>query len=67
MSGELTDAGTVSGRLLVDAENVWSCSEPDRNGRVVAVVRVGDALLQVEGRRIFSPPTSSDPKEECDG
>lgn len=50
----LTDAGSGGGYFSVEAEDVWSCSEPDINGRVRAVVNLGGVLLSVEGRRIFN-------------
>lgn len=42
-----------AGGVMVQPEDVWSCGEPDAQGRVRAIVRVGDALLRVEGRRVF--------------
>lgn len=52
----VTDWAQSGGTVVVAPEDVWSCSEPDKHGRVRAVVNFHGKLLLVEGRRIFEVP-----------
>lgn len=52
MPSGLTDYTYNPGRI-VPPEDVWSCSEPDQEGLVTAVVALGGMVVRIRGRRVF--------------